>query len=114
MRDRRIVGGNHGFKARNSFSRRRTSSDSRARSDSHGDKKVAGEKIGEQMSERWRATQLAGRSFYNRLVGRAIQHRWSVLAGSCVFLLIGGFAASHMSQDGRQNTERGWLNPHSP
>jgi len=34
--------------------------------------------------------------FYNRLVGRAIQHRWSVLAGSFVFLLIGGFAASHL------------------
>src|SRR5437667_602374 len=34
--------------------------------------------------------------FYNRLVGRAIQHRWSVLAGSFVFLLIGAFAASHL------------------
>src|SRR5712672_4669478 len=34
--------------------------------------------------------------FYNRLVGRAIQHRWSVLVGSFVFLLIGGFAASHL------------------
>jgi len=34
--------------------------------------------------------------FYNRLVGRAIRHRWSVLAGSLVFLLIGGFAASHL------------------
>src|SRR5438477_36421 len=34
--------------------------------------------------------------FYNRLVGRAIQHRWSVLAGSFVFLLIGGFAVSHL------------------
>src|SRR5438552_10785733 len=34
--------------------------------------------------------------FYNRLVGRAIQHRWSVLAGSLVFLLIGGFAASQL------------------
>src|SRR5712671_5673285 len=34
--------------------------------------------------------------FYNRLVGRAIQHRWAVLAGSFVFLLIGGFAASHL------------------
>src|SRR5437899_11573614 len=32
--------------------------------------------------------------FYNRLVGRAIHHRWSVLAGSFVFLLIGGFAVS--------------------
>jgi len=29
-------------------------------------------------------------------VGRAIQHRWSVLAGSFVFLMIGGFAASHL------------------
>src|SRR6266853_1430429 len=34
--------------------------------------------------------------FYNRLVGRAILHRWSVLAGSFVFLLIGVFAASHL------------------
>jgi multidrug efflux pump subunit AcrB len=34
--------------------------------------------------------------FYNRLVGRAIQHRWYVLAGSFVFLLIGGVAASHL------------------
>jgi multidrug efflux pump len=36
--------------------------------------------------------------FYNRLVGRAIQHRWLVAAGSLVFLLIGGFAASHLKQ----------------
>src|SRR3989442_15102945 len=34
--------------------------------------------------------------FYNRLVGRAIQHRWAVLLGSFVFLLIGGVAASHL------------------
>ena len=34
--------------------------------------------------------------FYNNLVGRAIQHRWSVLLGSFVFLLIGGFAVSHL------------------
>src|SRR5437660_844074 len=34
--------------------------------------------------------------FYNRLVGRAIQHRWAVLAGSFEFLLLGGFAASHL------------------
>src|SRR5438132_3746634 len=34
--------------------------------------------------------------FYNRLVARAIQHRWSVLAGSFGFLLIGSFAASHL------------------
>src|SRR5438132_9973879 len=34
--------------------------------------------------------------FYNRLVGRAIQHRWSVLLGSFLFLLIGGFASSHL------------------
>src|SRR2546426_7587192 len=34
--------------------------------------------------------------FYNRLVGRAIQHRWYVLSGSFVFLLIGAFAASHL------------------
>jgi multidrug efflux pump subunit AcrB len=36
--------------------------------------------------------------FYNRLVGRAIQHRWLVLAGSFVFLLVGGFVASHLKQ----------------
>jgi multidrug efflux pump subunit AcrB len=29
-------------------------------------------------------------------VGRAIQHRWYVLLGSCVFLLIGALAASHL------------------
>src|SRR5258706_11973441 len=34
--------------------------------------------------------------FYNRLVGRAIQHRWYVLMGSFVILLIGAFAASHL------------------
>jgi multidrug efflux pump subunit AcrB len=34
--------------------------------------------------------------FYNHLVGRAIQHRWAVLLGSFVFLLIGAFAASHL------------------
>src|SRR5712672_3029099 len=36
--------------------------------------------------------------FYNRLVGRAIQHRWLVLAGSFVFLLFGGLVASHLKQ----------------
>jgi multidrug efflux pump subunit AcrB len=36
--------------------------------------------------------------FYNRLVGRAIAHRWSVLLGSFVFLLVGGFFASHLKQ----------------
>src|SRR5712664_501285 len=36
--------------------------------------------------------------FYNRLVGRAIQHRWLVLAGSFLFLLIGGLTASHLKQ----------------
>jgi multidrug efflux pump subunit AcrB len=34
--------------------------------------------------------------FYNRLVGRAIQHRWSVLLASSVFLLAGGFAGSQL------------------
>src|ERR1700675_1610823 len=34
--------------------------------------------------------------FYNRLVGKAIQHRWYVLFGSFVFLLIGAFAASDL------------------
>src|SRR5438309_8090282 len=37
--------------------------------------------------------------FYSRLVGRAIQHRWYVLPGSFVFLLIGGFAASHLKHN---------------
>src|SRR5438445_7209502 len=37
--------------------------------------------------------------FYSRLVGRAIQHRWYVLLGSFVFLLIGGFAASHLKHN---------------
>jgi multidrug efflux pump subunit AcrB len=36
--------------------------------------------------------------FYNRLVGRAIAHRWIVLLGSLVFLVIGGFFASHLKQ----------------
>jgi multidrug efflux pump len=36
--------------------------------------------------------------FYNRLVGWSIQHRWMVLAGSFVFLLVGGFSASHLKQ----------------
>src|SRR5260370_9574804 len=36
--------------------------------------------------------------FYNRLVGRAIQHRWLVLAGSFLFLLAGGLVASHLKQ----------------
>src|SRR2546429_2427494 len=37
--------------------------------------------------------------FYSRLVGRAIQHRWYVLLGSFVFLLIGGFAPSHLKHN---------------
>src|SRR6202795_2873746 len=36
--------------------------------------------------------------FYNRLVGRAIRYRWLVLAGSFVFLVIGGFVASRLKQ----------------
>jgi multidrug efflux pump subunit AcrB len=36
--------------------------------------------------------------FYNRLVGRAIAHRWIVLLGSLVFLVIGGLSASHLKQ----------------
>src|SRR6267142_4339695 len=36
--------------------------------------------------------------FYNRLVGRAIAHRWIVLLGSFVFLVIGVFFASHLKQ----------------
>jgi multidrug efflux pump subunit AcrB len=34
--------------------------------------------------------------FYNRLVGKAIKHRWAVLGGSLVFLLIGGFFGSRL------------------
>src|SRR6266850_5953019 len=36
--------------------------------------------------------------FYNKLVGRAIAHRWIVLLGSFVFLLVGVFFASHLKQ----------------
>ena len=36
--------------------------------------------------------------FYNRLVGRAIQHRWLVFASSLLFLAIGGYTASHLKQ----------------
>src|ERR1700675_294869 len=36
--------------------------------------------------------------FYNRLVGCAIAHRWIVLLGSLVFLVVGGFFASHLKQ----------------
>jgi multidrug efflux pump subunit AcrB len=36
--------------------------------------------------------------FYNRLVGRAITHRWIVLLSSLVFLAVGGFVASHLKQ----------------
>jgi multidrug efflux pump subunit AcrB len=34
--------------------------------------------------------------FYNRLVGKAIKHRWAVLAGSLVFLVAGGFFGSQL------------------
>jgi len=34
--------------------------------------------------------------FYNRLVGKAIKHRWAVLGGSLVFLLIGGLFGSRL------------------
>jgi multidrug efflux pump subunit AcrB len=34
--------------------------------------------------------------FYNRLVGWSLQHRWSVLLGSSLFLLVGGFAGRHL------------------
>src|SRR5713101_2666886 len=37
--------------------------------------------------------------FYNRLVGRAVQHRWRGLAGSFLFLLVGGLVASHGRQE---------------
>src|SRR6202049_3497767 len=36
--------------------------------------------------------------FYNQLVSRAIRHRWLVLAGSFLFLLVGGLVASHLKQ----------------
>ena len=34
--------------------------------------------------------------FYNRLVGKAIKHRWAVLGGSLVFLIIGGLFGSRL------------------
>ncbi|HSY65377.1 MAG TPA: efflux RND transporter permease subunit, partial [Terriglobales bacterium] len=34
--------------------------------------------------------------FYNKLVGRAIKHRWAVLGGSLVFLIIGGLLGSRL------------------
>jgi multidrug efflux pump subunit AcrB len=34
--------------------------------------------------------------FYNKLVGQAIKHRWAVLGGSLVFLVIGGLFASRL------------------
>ena len=34
--------------------------------------------------------------FYNRLVGKAIKHRWAVLGGSLVFLTIGGLFGSQL------------------
>ncbi|MGA8452258.1 MAG: efflux RND transporter permease subunit, partial [Candidatus Acidiferrales bacterium] len=34
--------------------------------------------------------------FYNKLVGRAIKHRWAVLGGSLVFLIVGGLFASRL------------------
>jgi multidrug efflux pump subunit AcrB len=34
--------------------------------------------------------------FYNRLVGHAIKHRWAVLGGSLVFLVMGGLFASRL------------------
>ena len=34
--------------------------------------------------------------FYNKLVGRAIKHRWAVLGGSLVFLVIGGVFGSRL------------------
>ena len=34
--------------------------------------------------------------FYNRLVGKAIKHRWAVLGGSMVFLVVGGLFGSRL------------------
>ena len=34
--------------------------------------------------------------FYNKLVGRAIKHRWAVLGGSLVFLVLGGLFGSRL------------------
>ena len=34
--------------------------------------------------------------FYNRLVGKAIKHRWAVLGGSLVFLIVGGLFGSQL------------------
>jgi len=49
--------------------------------------------------------------FYNRLVGRAIQHRWLVLAGSFLFLLIGGLVASHLKQQFFPEDVQYWVLP---
>ncbi len=34
--------------------------------------------------------------FYNRLVGKAIKHRWAVLGGSLIFLIVGGLFGSRL------------------
>jgi multidrug efflux pump subunit AcrB len=34
--------------------------------------------------------------FYNKLVGRAIKHRWAVLGGSLIFLIVGGLFGSRL------------------
>jgi multidrug efflux pump subunit AcrB len=34
--------------------------------------------------------------FYNKLVGRAIKHRWAVLGGSLIFLILGGLFGSRL------------------
>jgi multidrug efflux pump subunit AcrB len=40
--------------------------------------------------------QLGFYGFYNRLVGKAIRHRWAVLGASMIFLVVGGLFASRL------------------
>jgi len=52
-----------------------------------------GKQAEESMEER-RSHGFAG--FYSRVATAAIEHRWHVLAGSIVFLVVGGFASSKL------------------
>src|ERR1700693_2695110 len=47
--------------------------------------------------------------FYNRLVGRAIKHRWAVFAGSLVFLIGGGLYGSRLKTQFFPEDVRYWV-----
>ncbi len=47
--------------------------------------------------------------FYDRLVGRAIKHRWAVLGGSLVFLALGGLYASRLKTQFFPNDVQYWF-----